>query len=92
MKSEVTKMEAKNVTEVCPLCGSKMEKGYIASRMVSWSDKKISKWSIKGLFGKEIIVSGGYPYNIVNVEAYRCRKCNLIIFRYEKQNKKGNKQ
>ncbi|MDI6904663.1 MAG: PF20097 family protein [Candidatus Bathyarchaeia archaeon] len=26
--------------EVCPLCGSKMEKGYVASKMISWSDKK----------------------------------------------------
>ena len=68
--------------EVCPLCGSKMEKGYIASKMISWSAKKISNWSFKGLFGGELIVSSGYPYFIVNIEAYRCKKCKLVIFKY----------
>jgi len=68
--------------DVCPLCGSKLEKGYVASKMISWGNKKIKNWSFKGLFNGEIIVSRGYPYLIVNVEAYRCRKCKLVIFRY----------
>jgi hypothetical protein len=34
-------------------CGSKMEMGYIASRMIAWSDKKISNWSFKGLWRKD---------------------------------------
>jgi len=72
--------------EVCPLCGSKMEKGYVASKMISWSDKKIKNLSLKGLSGGELIVSRGYPYLIVNVEAYRCRKCRLVIFRYGEAN------
>jgi len=66
----------------CPKCGSEMEKGYIASRMVSWSNRKISNWSFKGLWNGEIIVSRGYPYTITNVEAYRCRKCKLVTFNY----------
>jgi ssDNA-binding Zn-finger/Zn-ribbon topoisomerase 1 len=70
--------------ETCPLCGSAMEKGYIASRMIAWSNKKISNWSFKGLWGGEIVVSRGYPWPIANVEATRCRKCKLIIFRYGK--------
>jgi len=41
--------------------------------------------------GAETII-GKWPYDVKAIEAYRCRKCNLIIFRYEKQNKKGNKQ
>jgi len=77
----VKKTEEKAI-EVCPLCGSKMEKGYVASKMISWSDQKIKDLSLKGLFGGELIVSRGYPYLIVNVEAHRCRKCKLIIFRY----------
>jgi len=72
--------------EVCPLCGSKMEKGYVASRMISWSDKKMKNLSLTGLFSGELIVSRGYPYLIVNVEAYRCRKCKLVIFRYGETN------
>jgi hypothetical protein len=72
--------------EVCPLCGSKMEKGYVASRMISWSAKKTSNWSLTGLFSGELLVSRGYPYLIVNVEAYRCRKCKLVLFRYGEAN------
>jgi len=35
MKSEdVARLEAKSTIEVCPLCGSPLEKGYIASKMV----------------------------------------------------------
>lgn len=76
------KTEEKAVIEVCPLCGSKLEKGYVASKMISWGNKKIKTWSFKGLFGGEIIVSRGYPYHITNVEAWRCKKCKLVIFRY----------
>jgi len=80
------KVEGKTVIEACPICGSKMERGYIASRMIAWSDKKISNWSFKGLWSGEIVVSKGYPLPIANVEAARCRKCKLIIFKYEETN------
>lgn len=85
-KSEIQKLteEKAPLIEVCPLCGSKLERGYVASKMISWSDKKISNWYFKGLFGGEIIVSKGYPYLIENVEAFRCKKCKLIIFKYGK--------
>lgn len=82
------KTDEKNVIEICPLCNSRMEKGYVASKIISWSDKKIKNsltgFFGAGLFGGEIIVSRGYPYLIVNVEAYRCKKCKLVIFRYGK--------
>ena len=76
-------MQAKNSVEVCPLCGSKLEKGYVASKVIAWSAKKISNWwPPQGLLAGEVIVSGGFPYvSIINVEAYRCKKCKLIIFR-----------
>lgn len=68
-----------------------MEKGYIASRIISWSDKKISNWSPKGLFGGEMIVSRGYPYLFANVEAYRCKRDKLVIFKYaESDNSRGD--
>jgi hypothetical protein len=76
------KTEKKEGIAICPLCGSKLERGYVASKAVAWSDKKISNWSLKGLFGGEMIVSRGYPYPVTNVEAYRCRKCKLIVFEY----------
>jgi hypothetical protein len=72
--------------EKCPKCGGEMEKGYLSSKMVAWSDKKISNWSWKGIWRGEMIINRGYPYPIDNVEAYRCRKCNLIIFQYGKTN------
>ncbi|MGB9779157.1 MAG: PF20097 family protein, partial [Candidatus Bathyarchaeales archaeon] len=46
--------ERKVLVDVCPMCGSEMEKGYIASRMIAWSNKKISIWSFKGLWSGEI--------------------------------------
>jgi predicted RNA-binding Zn-ribbon protein involved in translation (DUF1610 family) len=78
------KTEEKAVIEVCPVCGSEMERGYIASKAVAWSEKKISNWwPPQGLLAGELIISGGFPWQkIINVEAYRCRKCRLIIFRY----------
>ena len=82
----VEKTEEKAI-EVCPLCGSKLAKGYVASKMISWDNKKIKTWSFKGLFNGEIIVSRGYPYHITNVEAYRCKKCKLVIFKYGEASK-----
>jgi hypothetical protein len=78
--------KGKNIMEVCPICGSEMEEGYIASRMIAWSNKKISIWSFKGLWSGEIVVSRGYPYPTANVEATRCRKCKIIVFKYGEAN------
>lgn len=72
----------KNTMKVCPICGSRMEEGYVASRMIAWSNKKISNWSFKGLWSGEIVVSRDYPYPIANVEATRCIKCKIIVFKY----------
>jgi hypothetical protein len=84
------KTEERAVIEVCPVCGSKLEKGYVASKVISWRDRKISnwwEWPPKGLLSGEVIVSGGFPYmSIINVEAYRCKKCKIIIFRYGEAN------
>jgi hypothetical protein len=82
-KSEVQRLsEEKAVIGVCPLCGCKLEKGFLSSKAVSWSNKEISNWSFKGLFGGKLIISRGYPYPIENIEAFRCKKCKLVIFRY----------
>ena len=78
------KTEEKAVIEVCPLCGSKLERGYVTLTSAAWSDKKISNWSWKGLWAGEMIVGKGFAYFINNVEAQRCKKCKLIIFRYGK--------
>jgi len=82
--------KAESIIELCPRCGAQLEKGYIASMMIVWGDKKISDESFSGwimgggfvALGAETIVSRGWPHSITNVEAYRCKKCKLIIFRY----------
>ncbi|MEM3616470.1 MAG: PF20097 family protein [Candidatus Bathyarchaeia archaeon] len=83
-KLKAEKMEQKAI-EVCPLCGSKLDCGYLAfASGMAWSNKKISNWSLKGLFSGELIVGKGLGPHIYNVIAYRCRKCNFIILRYGK--------
>jgi len=84
LKTTAEKVEGKAVVKVCPVCGSEMERGFIASKLVAWSGKKISNWwPPKGLLAGELIVSGGFPWQkIINVEAYRCRKCKIIVFKY----------
>jgi hypothetical protein len=77
MKSEATKMEAKNVIEVCPLCGSKMEKGfYIVPRQTWWDAKKHTYlwWKCEEI--------NPFKMTLTNFLGWRCKKCKLIIFRY----------
>ncbi|MGB9778748.1 MAG: PF20097 family protein [Candidatus Bathyarchaeales archaeon] len=75
--------EENAIAEICPLCGSKMEKGYFAfASGAAWSNKKISNWSLKGLFSGEMIIGTGLGPFIYNIVANRCRKCRLIIFKY----------
>jgi hypothetical protein len=71
----VEKTEEKAV-EICPLCGSKMERGFLVTRLLSWSDKKhkVSAWE------GEIIAKEGW--SLANIDAYRCKKCKLVVFRY----------
>jgi predicted RNA-binding Zn-ribbon protein involved in translation (DUF1610 family) len=77
---DVEKKEEKAVIEVCPLCGSKMEKGFIGvSREIFWSDKKRTiVWKLP--FGNDVIVRA--DWTAAMREAYRCENCKLVIFRY----------
>jgi hypothetical protein len=63
-----------------------MEKGYLASKLVGWGDKRISNWSLPGVFEAEAVIGKG-PL-IENREAYRCKKCKLIVFNAEKSTRK----
>ena len=63
----------------CPECGREMEKGYIISDGIRWSNEKHELWGL----GQEFIVHWRL-LTIPNVEAYRCTKCKLILFHYEK--------
>jgi transposase len=76
----VKKTEEKAI-EVCPLCGSKMEKGfYIVPRQTWWDVKKRNfLWG-----GSEEI--NPFRMTLTNFPGYRCRKCKLVIFRYGEAN------
>jgi ssDNA-binding Zn-finger/Zn-ribbon topoisomerase 1 len=62
----------------CPECGEAMEKGFIISNAIRWSNKKHTQWAL----GQEVIV----PWHLTaltNVEASRCPKCRLVLFHYQ---------
>jgi hypothetical protein len=78
-------MKKKPIIEVCPLCGSKMEKGFIGVwQGIYWSkEKHRAIWKLP--FGDDMIyrVSSKNPM----IEAYRCKKCKLVVFRYGETDK-----
>jgi len=55
--------------------------GYMASKTIVWSQNKniITNVGAENIIGKWYI---GIFNELKAVEAYRCRKCKLIIFRY----------
>jgi len=59
-----------------------MEEGYVAAgSVIAWSKKKVSNWSLRPFRNSDIIES--IPIRaILNVEAYRCPKCRLILIKY----------
>jgi len=53
-----------------------MEKGFLITIEPLWWDTKGHKWQAAG---EKIVPFSGFA---VNLEAYRCKKCDLIIFQY----------
>lgn len=65
--------------DACPSCGSPLEKGFLnTNREVFW-DTKIHK-RIFGRAGGEVVIPPSW--SVQNVEADRCPKCKLILFKY----------
>jgi hypothetical protein len=72
----VEKTEEKAI-EVCPLCGSKMEKGfYIVPRQTWWDEKKHT------LHWRKCEEINPFRMTLTNFPGYRCKKCKLVTFRY----------
>lgn len=71
--------EGKSVIGICPLCGSAMEKGFIITREIVWNRKEHKHFDI----GEKIVPPN---WHLANVEAHRCEKCKLVIFRYGEAN------
>ena len=63
------------VIEICPLCGSVMEKGFIITREIVWNRKEHKHFDI----GEKIVPPN---WHLANVEAHRCEKCKLVVFQY----------
>jgi len=82
------KREEKAIIEVCPLCGSKMEKGFITiggGRPISWSKTPLKSNARSTLLGYprglETIVAVSF-WARHSLQAYRCRKCKIMVFKY----------
>ncbi|NWG11174.1 hypothetical protein HXY33_05430 [Candidatus Bathyarchaeota archaeon] len=60
----------------CPKCRGEMEKGYIITPAIRWSKEKHMHVAL----GQELVVPWGLK--LANVEAYRCKKCRLVLFHY----------
>jgi hypothetical protein len=68
-----------SVSEVkkCPECSREMEKGYIISEAIRWSNEKHELWAC----GQEFVVPWQF-WTLPNVKAYRCTNCRLVLFNY----------
>jgi hypothetical protein len=79
----------KVLPDKCPICGSKMEKGFLVSRTSYWSTKprkNILAYGPWHVFSEEAeVIAKEQLSSLANVEAHRCKNCKLVIFRYDKQ-------
>jgi len=71
------KKEEKALIEACPLCGSKMEKGFYLVPRQTWWDTKKHRWTAGG--SEQI---NPFSWTLTNFESYRCTKCKLVVFKY----------
>jgi len=85
--------------ENCPVCGEKMEKGYVVSpaSAIHWSNeekwlalKSKNSWRIKD---SEIIVGSGFHviWNVNDMsqsKGYRCPNCKIVLFSYGEEKQK----
>jgi len=61
----------------CPECGGEMEKGFLISpRTLWWNTQKQEVF-----LGGEQLLRSNWKGN--NLEGYRCKKCQLIVFKYD---------
>jgi RNA polymerase subunit RPABC4/transcription elongation factor Spt4 len=68
--------------EVCPSCGKRMDEGYVAAgSVIAWSKKKVSNWALRPFRDSKVLESTPIRA-IINVEAYHCPKCKLILIKY----------
>ncbi|AET67830.1 hypothetical protein Desor_2228 [Desulfosporosinus orientis DSM 765] len=65
----------------CPICGIKMENGYIYSdRRIKWADNNNPKYFT---IGDETLVGIEMSFKLKKLVAYRCIYCKIVTFQYE---------
>jgi len=71
-----------NLPENCPICGRKMEKGYVTafSSPIFWGKEK-TRWST---WSAEVIAGSRVQMVNPNAEGYMCRSCKIVLFYGEK--------
>ena len=73
--------------EKCPVCGNRMEKGYVnsGSAGIFWTKEK-HKWRVP--FNVDVLVGRrNFSWFMASVEAFRCPNDKIVIFSYEKESK-----
>jgi ribosomal protein L40E len=67
----------------CPKCGEEMEKGFIAAWYVFWTDRK-QEIFWKAPPSEDVIIKPTSLFHMYDksIEAYRCKKCKLVLFNY----------
>ncbi|WP_404452092.1 PF20097 family protein [Virgibacillus necropolis] len=70
-----------NDNVICPECSNELKQGYIFSpRRICWSE---SADSIFADFGSEEVLINDAFLKISKTPAFRCEKCNLVIFKHK---------
>ncbi len=80
--SEIGKEELGRLDSIkkCPLCGEKLEKGYvISSGFIRWDTKKH-----KFLAAAGELLCPTFSLTLPNLPSLRCKQCSIVIFDYEK--------
>ena len=70
------------ISENCPICGKKMEKGYVTGGgpAIFWSEEEKKYLTT----GAEILLGGRIKGTFANAKSYRCPDCKIVIFSYGK--------
>jgi hypothetical protein len=69
-KEEVSKLRS---VESCPVCGKKLEKGYVITEGIRWDSSKHK------LFIGSARRLGAIPWTLNNFPSLKCETCGIVI-------------
>jgi hypothetical protein len=74
-------LEKVRLLETCPLCNSKLEKGFLVTTGNLWWDTKKHGIAVgaRASGAKQLTA---YSIFLQNLESYHCSKCKLVLFKY----------